>query len=131
MQSSNRIGNDLRSHDVRTILDVGSCVGSSTVMAHHYWPSERIVAVEPFWTQVTDFGIDEVDLIKLAWERAEYLIISELSTLGLMDRIGWIRSEWHSRKDNLLLANLFGQPHVFNIDPNYPHAVGMFVTHRA
>jgi hypothetical protein len=86
--------------------------------------------VEQFWTQVTDFGIDEVDLIKLDCEGAEYLIISELSALGLMDRIGWIRGEWHSRKDNLLLANLLSQTHVFNIDPNYPHSVGMFVAHR-
>jgi hypothetical protein len=58
------------------------------------------------------------------------LIISELSALGLMDRIGWFRGEWHSRKDNLLLANPLGQTHVFNIDPNYPHSVGMFVAHR-
>jgi hypothetical protein len=79
MQRSNRIGNDLRSHDVRTILEVGSHVGSFTLMAHHYWPSARIVAVEPFWTQVTDFGIDVVDLIKLDCEGAEYLIISALS----------------------------------------------------
>jgi hypothetical protein len=99
-------------------------------MAHHYWPNARIVAVKQFWTQVTDFGIDEVDLIKLDCEGAEYLIISECSALGLMDRIGWIRGEWHSRKDNLLLANLFGKPHVFSIDPNYPHSVGMFVAHR-
>ena len=69
--------NDLRSHNVRTILDVGSHVGSFTVMAHHYWPNARIVAVEPFWSQVTDFGIDEVELIKLDCEGAEYLIISE------------------------------------------------------
>jgi FkbM family methyltransferase len=88
------------------------------------------LTVEQFWTQVTDFGIDEVDLIKLDCEGAEYLIISELSALGLMDRIGWIRGEWHSRKDNLLLANLLSQTHVFNIDPNYPHSVGMFVAHR-
>ena len=47
-----------------------------------------------------------------------------------MGRIGWIRGEWHSRKDNLLLANLLGQTHVFNIDPNFPHSVGMFVAHR-
>jgi hypothetical protein len=39
--------NDLRSHNVRTILDVGSHVGSFTVMAHHYWPNAKIVAVEP------------------------------------------------------------------------------------
>ena len=69
-------------------------------------------------------------MIKLDCEGAEYLIVSELSALGLMDRIGWIRGEWHSRKDNLLLANLLSQTHVFNIDPNYPHSVGMFVAHR-
>jgi hypothetical protein len=40
------------------------------------------------------------------------------------------RNLWHSRKDNLLLANLLGQTHVFNIDPNFPHSVGMFVAHR-
>ncbi|MFN7841235.1 MAG: hypothetical protein ACK5N9_05870, partial [Pirellula sp.] len=39
--------NDLRSHNVRTIVDVGSHVGSFTVMAHHYWPKAKIVAVEP------------------------------------------------------------------------------------
>jgi predicted Mrr-cat superfamily restriction endonuclease len=40
------------------------------------------------------------------------MIVSELSAQGLMDRIGWIRGEWHSRKDNLLLANLLGHTHV-------------------
>ena len=53
-----------------------------------------------------DFGIDEVDLIKLDCEGVEYLIVSELSALVVIDGIGWIRREWHNRKDNLLLANL-------------------------
>ncbi len=35
-------------------------------------------------------GNDEVDLIKLDFAGAEYLIVSELSALGLMERIGWI-----------------------------------------
>jgi len=48
-------------------------------------------------------------LIKLDCEGIEYLIVSELSALGLMDRIRCIRGEWHSRKDNLLLANLLAQ----------------------
>jgi hypothetical protein len=34
------------------------------------------------------------------------------------------RDEWHRRKDNLLLANLLGQTHAYNIDPNFPHSVG-------
>jgi FkbM family methyltransferase len=92
----------------------------------------RVDALSPkdLWQILADVGIDEVDLLKLDCEGAEYLIISDLSALGLMDRIGWIRGEWHSRNNNLLLANLLGQTHVFNIDPNYPHSVGMFVAHR-
>ena len=194
----------LRPHNVRTILDIGAHVGSFTVMCHQYWPSAKIVAVEPhpesfellvrntshipkgnltlinaaitkesgrctlsspvshsrvseyvpgiwenlqprhsdfglqvdalspkdLWQILADVGIDEVDLLKLDCEGAEYLIISELSALGLMDRIGWIRGEWHSRKDNLLLANCLCQTHLYNIDPNLPHEVGMFVGHR-
>jgi len=69
---------------------------------------------------LADIKINEADLLKLDWEGAEYLIISELSALGLMDRVGWLRSEWHSRKDNLLLANCLGQTHLYNIDPNLP-----------
>jgi hypothetical protein len=79
---------------------------------------------------LADVGIDEVDLLKLDCEGAEYLIVSEFSALGLMDRIGWIRGEWHSRKDNVLLGNCLGQTHAYNIDPNLPHEVGMFVGHR-
>jgi hypothetical protein len=47
-----------------------------------------------------------------------------------MDRIGWFRGEWHSRKDNLLLAKPLGQTHVFNIDPNLPYELEIFVGHR-
>jgi FkbM family methyltransferase len=88
------------------------------------------ISTQDLWQLLDNLGIDEIDLLKLDCEGAEYLIVTELSALGLMDRIGWIRGEWHSRKDNLLLANFLGQTHVFNIDPNYPHSVGMFVAHR-
>jgi len=92
----------------------------------------QVDALSPkdLWQILADVGIDEVDLLKLDCEGAEYLIISEFSALGLMDRIGWIRGEWHSRKDNLLLANCLCQTHLYNIDPNLPHEVGMFVGHR-
>ena len=196
--------NVLRGHNVRTIVDIGAHVGSFTVIAHHYWPNARIVAVEPhpesldllvrntshipkdsltlikaavtresgrcilsspvshsrvgeyvpavrekleprhsdfglqvdsitpedLWKILSVVGIDEVDLLKLDCEGAEYLIVSEFSALGLMDRVGWIRGEWHSRKDNLLLANCLGQTHAFHIDPNQPHEVGLFIAHR-
>jgi FkbM family methyltransferase len=195
---------DLRSHDVRTILDIGAHVGSFTVLCHHYWPSAKIIAVEPhpesfelcqrntahipasqlllinaaiskkpgkcllaspvshsrvseyvpdlweslnprhrdfgievnaltveqLWTRVKDWGVNEIDLMKLDCEGAEYLIIPELSALGQMSRIGWIRGEWHSRKDNGLLAAFLSQTHAYNIDANLPHEVGLFVGHR-
>ena len=60
----------------------------------------------------------------------EYLVILELSALGLMSQVGWIRGEWHRRKDNTLLAAFLGQTHAFNIDPNMPHDVGLFIAHR-
>jgi len=39
--------NDLRPHNVRTIVDIGAHVGSFTVLCHHYWPEAKIVAIEP------------------------------------------------------------------------------------
>jgi hypothetical protein len=35
-----------------------------------------------------DVGIAEIDLLQFHCEGAEYLFISELATLGLMDRLG-------------------------------------------
>jgi hypothetical protein len=46
------------------------------------------------------------DAVRLRTLVRAYLIVSQLSALGIMDRIELIRSEWHSRKGNLLLANL-------------------------
>lgn len=196
--------NDLRSHNVRTIVDIGAHVGSFTVLCHHFWPNAKIVAVEPhpesfellqlntthipesqlflvnaaisekagkcllaspvshsrvaeyvpdlweslqprhrdfgievpsltveqLWEKINEWGISEIDLLKLDCEGAEYLVVPELSALGLMSQVGWIRGEWHSRKDNALLAAFLAQTHAYNIDPNEPHDVGLFIAHR-
>ncbi len=39
---------------------------------------------EQIWAQVADFGIDEVDLIKIDCEGSEYLIVSELPALYVL-----------------------------------------------
>jgi FkbM family methyltransferase len=196
--------NDLRSHNVRTIVDIGAHVGSFTVLCHHFWPNAKIVAVEPhpesfellqfntthvpesqlllinaaiskkpgkcllaspvshsrvaeyvpdlweslqprhrdfgievhsltveqLWATINEWGISEIDLLKLDCEGAEYLVVPELSALGLMSHVGWIRGEWHSRKDNALLAAFLAQTHAYNIDLNLPHEVGLFIAHR-
>jgi FkbM family methyltransferase len=88
------------------------------------------LTVEQLWEKISAWGVAEIDLLKLDCEGAEYLIIPELSALGLMARVGWIRGEWHSRKDNALLAAFLAQTHAYNIDPNLPHDVGLFIAHR-
>jgi FkbM family methyltransferase len=42
------------------------------------------VTVEQFCAKAADFGIDEVDLIKLDCEGSEYLIVSELPALYVL-----------------------------------------------
>ncbi len=196
--------NDLRPHNVRTIVDIGAHVGSFTVLCHHHWPEAKIVAVEPhpdsfellqrntahfpatqllllnaavtknsgnallsspvshsrvseyvpdvwdelqprhrdfgievpaittegLWQRIAEFGFSEVDLLKLDCEGAEYLILPELSRLYLLQHVGWIRGEWHSREHNRMLTTALDNTHAFNIDANQPHDVGMFVAHR-
>jgi FkbM family methyltransferase len=196
--------NDLRQHNVRTIVDIGAHVGSFTVMCHHFWPNAKIISVEPhpesfellgrntqhfpvsqlllinaaitkvsgkcllaspvshsrvaeyvpdvweslqpryrefgievpaitveqLWKQINEWSVSEVDLLKLDCEGAEYVVIPELSAMGLLSRVGWIRGEWHSRKDNKLLQAFLSETHAFNIDLNLPHDVGLFVAHR-
>jgi FkbM family methyltransferase len=88
------------------------------------------VTVEDLWSKISTWGMQEIDLLKLDCEGAEYVVIPELSALGLMSRVGWIRGEWHSRKDNPLLEVFLQETHAYNIDLNLPHDVGLFVGHR-
>jgi FkbM family methyltransferase len=196
--------NDLRPHNVRTVVDVGAHVGSFTLLCHHYWPNARIVAVEPhpesfellekntkhiprekltlinaavthnsgrcllsspvshsrvseyvpdlwnaleprasefgievdsistedLWAILSEEGIKEVDLMKLDCEGAEYAILPDLARIGTMPSIGWIRGEWHYRRQNPILSSALARTHAFNIDPNLPHEVGLFIAHR-
>ena len=88
------------------------------------------ITTEELWQRLTEFGIDEIDLLKLDCEGADYFILPELARLRLLDCVGWLRGEWHSRNHNPILAPAFQPTHAFNIDPNEPHDVGLFNGHR-
>lgn len=88
------------------------------------------VTTAELWSRIQECGIDEIDLLKLDCEGAEYVVLPELAKLGLLKLIGWIRGEWHSRKNNFLLASALAPTHEFNIDANRPHEVGLFIAHR-
>jgi hypothetical protein len=67
---------------------------------------------------------------ELDCEGAEYTILPDLARLGAMKSIGWIRGEWHHRKQNPLLASALIRTNAYNIDVNMPHEVGLFIAHR-
>jgi FkbM family methyltransferase len=195
---------ELRPHNVRTVLDVGAHVGTFTVLCHEYWPTARIVAVEPhpesfelferntahipasqllrinaaiagqdgkcllassvlhsrvgehvvelwndldprygdfgvsvpaittksLWARIVEFDVNEIDLLKLDCEGAEYVILESLSKHGHLPQVGWIRGEWHSRRHCERLAQALAGTHVYHIDPNPRHSCGMFIAHR-
>lgn len=92
----------------------------------------RVPAVTPskLWEQIQTFGIEEIDLLKLDCEGGEYVLLPDWNAMGFLQRVGWIRGEWHHRRANESLAAALEPTHAFHIDPNEPHDVGLFVGHR-
>ncbi len=88
------------------------------------------ITVKDLWRRIVEFRITDVDLLKLDSEGAEYLILPELSRLGLLQQAGWIRGEWHSKVNNCVISQSLTHTHSFHIDPNEPHDVGLFIGHK-
>ena len=88
------------------------------------------VTTSDLWEMLSAFGIQQVDLLKLDCEGAEYVVLPELNRLGLMNQVGWLRGEWHCRSSNGILDVSLAPTHEFHIDPNQPHDVGLFLAHR-
>ena len=70
-----------------------SRLGASRGHGQYPAPPQSRTSIGTQSRRYRDFGIDEVDLIKFDCEGIEYLIVSELSASGLMDRIRCIRGE--------------------------------------
>jgi FkbM family methyltransferase len=88
------------------------------------------ITTEALWERLNEFGITEVDLLKLDCEGAEYTILETLSHNGFLADVGWIRGEWHGRRHKQRIAELLAATHIAHVDPNPPHECGLFVGHR-
>lgn len=88
------------------------------------------ISVETLWTRLGAFGIEQVDLMKLDCEGAEYEIVEGLAASGKLAQVGWIRGEWHGATHRPRLAKALAETHVAHIDVNAPHECGLFVGHR-
>lgn len=88
------------------------------------------ISVDTLWARLRAFGIEQVHLLKLDCEGAEYEILESLAKSGRLADVGWIRGEWHGRANRLRLAQALAETHVANVDVNAPHECGLFVGHR-
>lgn len=88
------------------------------------------ITTESLWEKIIEFGVNEIDLMKLDCEGAEYVILESLSENSHLPQVGWIRGEWHSRRHRERLAKALANSHMYHIDPNPPHECGMFIAHR-
>lgn len=80
--------------------------------------------------QLVEFGVDDVHLMKLDCEGAEYTILESLAENRRLPQVGWIRGEWHGRRHKQWLADALAATYVYNVDPNPPHQCGLFTAHR-
>jgi hypothetical protein len=88
------------------------------------------MTTEQLWSSIANLGIEEIDLLKLDCEGAEYVTLESLAAAGHLDRVGWIRGEWHGRRHRQRIADSLAATHVFHVDPNPPHNCGLFIAHR-
>lgn len=88
------------------------------------------ITTEELWQQLVEFGVDDVHLLKLDCEGAEYTILEALAENGRLPHVGWIRGEWHGRRHKQRLVETLAATHVAHVDPNPPHQCGLFVAHR-
>jgi FkbM family methyltransferase len=88
------------------------------------------IATEDLWQRLAEFGVDDVHLLKLDCEGAEYVILESLADHHRLSQVGWIRGEWHGRPHRKRLIDALGATHVAHVDPNPPHECGLFIAHR-
>jgi hypothetical protein len=71
---------------------------------------------EDLWEKLAEFGVTEIELLKLDCEGAQYTILATLARNGHLANVGWIRGEWHSCRDRQRLAKALVETQVDHID---------------
>lgn len=75
------------------------------------------------------YGVDEMGILKIDAEGSEVEIFECLQSHGWLEKTGWIRFEWHSRKLISKLYELLGNTHIVSInDESLCNALG--IAHR-
>lgn len=87
------------------------------------------VACKSIDAVLTEYKVDEIGILKVDAEGSEVEIFECLKAHGWLEKVCWLRFEWHSRKIISRLYELLGQTHIVSIDTdNLCNALG--IAHR-
>ena len=62
---------------------------------------------------LAEAGFPRVDLLKLDCEGAEVAVLEDLAETGWLERVRWVRLEWHGQQNLARVACLLAPTHVF------------------
>lgn len=93
------------------------------------WPTALVRAVSVLDFLAEEPGDPVIDLLKLDCEGAEGEILEALRGAGRLERVRWIRGEWHFPANAGRVAAALAETHVTHVDLSYPQQ-GFFIAHR-
>jgi FkbM family methyltransferase len=99
----------------------GNAAASSVLeVAHPLGPTQRPATVVVRAASVLDLlerhELPRIDLLKLDCEGAEGEILEALRDAGWMERVGWIRGEWHGRESLPRIEEALRATHTWAIE---------------
>ena len=116
---ANRDGNAAASRVVDVVRPLGdeSCWGTALV------PAMSVLDL------LERHGNPVIDLLKLDCEGAEGEILQALRDAGYLERVRWIRGEWHFPGNAVRVAEVLRDTHEAHVDLSWPQQ-GFFIAHR-
>jgi FkbM family methyltransferase len=92
------------------------------------WPTTLVPAVSVL-DVLAEHGDPVIDLLKLDCEGAEGEILEALQAAGRLERVRWIRGEWHFPANAVRVAAALRDTHDAHVDPGNG-MIGFFIAHR-
>jgi FkbM family methyltransferase len=92
------------------------------------WPTALVPAMSVL-DLLAQHGNPVIDLLKLDCEGAEGEILLALRDAGCLDRVRWIRGEWHFPDNAVMVAEALRGTHEAHIDRSH-NKRGFFIAHR-
>jgi len=74
--------------------------------------------------------VQQVDILKIDTEGSEAAILRELSQTGWLERVRWIRLEWHGLESRPEIEQLLDKTHVCHLGRRWRNLVGPGIAHN-